>query len=183
MTDLRGFFKPNNSKFKSTYRAKKKKLKKGKNRDNYQKRRLLVLEHFILNEYATNVGVCFCIHNETGWSIPGSAKQYPRFISRYSKQLNRDSKRSYRKKWTTSEEFYNSKQWKELRYTALSLSEGKCNLCGATAHDGVQIHVDHIKPRSKHPELELDLDNLQVLCGDCNYGKSNYDDMDFRNRL
>jgi len=43
-----------------------------------------------------------------------------------------------------------------------------------------QIHVDHIKPRSKFPELELVFDNLQVLCDDCNIGKSNVDSTDFR---
>jgi 5-methylcytosine-specific restriction endonuclease McrA len=49
-------------------------------------------------------------------------------------------------------------------------------LCGATE----RIVVDHIKPRRKFPELELDLDNLQVLCNDCNMGKSNDDYTDFR---
>ena len=50
---------------------------------------------------------------------------------------------------------------------------GACQCCGATRSAGAQIHVDHIKPRSKYPELELDIENLQVLCGDCNLGKSN----------
>ncbi len=35
----------------------------------------------------------------------------------------------------------------------------------------VIINVDHIKPRHTFPELELDPDNLQVLCADCNLGK------------
>jgi len=42
------------------------------------------------------------------------------------------------------------------------------------------MHVDHIRPRSKSPSLELDPDNLQVLCKACNLGKSNLDDTDFR---
>ncbi len=52
---------------------------------------------------------------------------------------------------------------------------GGCQCCGAKASDGVQIHVDHIKPRSRYPELELCLDNLQVLCSDCNIGKGDWD--------
>ena len=40
--------------------------------------------------------------------------------------------------------------------------------------------VDHIKPRSRYPALELTLTNLQVLCNDCNMGKSNDDETDFR---
>ena len=47
---------------------------------------------------------------------------------------------------------------------------------GAKAGGGVVLHVDHIKPRSKFPELELSLDNTQVLCADCNLGKGAWDD-------
>jgi len=43
-----------------------------------------------------------------------------------------------------------------------------------------RIVVDHIKPRSKFPELELVFDNCQVLCNSCNMGKSNNDYTDFR---
>ena len=54
----------------------------------------------------------------------------------------------------------------------LEKSNGKCSCCGRSQkHHGVVIHVDHIKPRSTHPELELVESNLQVLCEDCNMGK------------
>ena len=78
-------------------------------------------------------------------------------------------------------DFYKSDSWRILRYEALRLHGGKCQLCGATRADGVRIHVDHIKPRSKYPELALQLSNLQLLCEPCNMGKSNYDDTDWRN--
>jgi len=42
------------------------------------------------------------------------------------------------------------------------------------------LHVDHIKPRSKYPELSLTFSNLQILCEDCNFGKSNIDQTDWR---
>ena len=45
------------------------------------------------------------------------------------------------------------------------------------------IVVDHIKPRSKFPGMSLDLENLQVLCNDCNMGKSNDDFTDWRPRF
>lgn len=51
--------------------------------------------------------------------------------------------------------------------------------CGAMAPH-VTLVVDHIKPRSKFPELELKEDNLQLLCNSCNMGKSNKDETDFR---
>lgn len=80
-------------------------------------------------------------------------------------------------------EFFESSSWKDLRYRALVLHGGKCQCCGASSKDGKRIHVDHIKPRSKFPELALDITNLQVLCEDCNLGKSNTDDTDWRPKL
>ena len=52
-------------------------------------------------------------------------------------------------------------------------------VCGASGKQTV-LHVDHIKPRSKYPELALDPNNLQVLCKDCNLGKSNLYNTDWR---
>ena len=76
--------------------------------------------------------------------------------------------------------FYKSKEWRKLRYQTLLLHGPVCCLCGATRKDGVVLHVDHIKPRYQYPELELDIDNLQVLCEDCNMGKGGSDDTDWR---
>lgn len=81
---------------------------------------------------------------------------------------------------SAEESFYDSDAWRDLRYRALSRNDGKCELCGSSKYDGAILHVDHIKPRSSHPELELSLDNLQVLCADCNLGKSNRSTRDWR---
>jgi 5-methylcytosine-specific restriction endonuclease McrA len=72
------------------------------------------------------------------------------------------------------------KKWFDLRYEVLKESDGKCVLCGASAKDGAKLQVDHIKPKSKHPELMFEKSNLQVLCAPCNLGKSNKDDTDWR---
>jgi hypothetical protein len=77
--------------------------------------------------------------------------------------------------WNDS--FFDSREWKELRYKAIKLHGRKCMACGQT--DGI-FHVDHIKPRSKFPELALVLSNLQVLCADCNLGKGAWDQTDWR---
>lgn len=76
--------------------------------------------------------------------------------------------------------FYESDQWRAIRYQALRLHGGCCQCCGRRPNGNNPLHVDHIKPRSKHPELELQLSNLQVLCADCNLGKSNRDQTDWR---
>ena len=88
-----------------------------------------------------------------------------------------------RKKYLTTcgISFYDSKEWKRLRYRVLKKYGACCMCCGKNYKDDrVKIHVDHIKPRSKHPHLELDFENLQILCEDCNIGKSNLDDTDWR---
>ena len=84
------------------------------------------------------------------------------------------------KKPATGDGFYMTREWRELRYKALVINGAKCQCCGATRNDGVRLHVDHIKPRSKFQKLQLELSNLQVLCEDCNLGKSNKDSTDWR---
>lgn len=76
--------------------------------------------------------------------------------------------------------FYGTREWKEARYLALVRSGGRCLCCGADRFSGAILDVDHIKPRSKYPELALNQDNLQVLCRDCNEGKGNRDQTDWR---
>ena len=74
-------------------------------------------------------------------------------------------------------EFYKTREWRDVRYKALVRFGKKCQACG---EKGGYIHVDHILPRSKHPDKELDIENLQVLCEACNIGKSNTDTTDWR---
>lgn len=76
--------------------------------------------------------------------------------------------------------FYDSTAWLELRYRALKLHGGHCQCCGNAPVPGNPLQVDHIKPRSRFPELELDLNNLQVLCKSCNVGKGAWDQTDWR---
>jgi len=78
-----------------------------------------------------------------------------------------------------SDEFLQSWAWTNLRYRVLKAYGRQCQCCGAKP-PAVVLHVDHIKPRSLYPELALEFDNLQVLCHDCNKGKSNKFEDDFR---
>lgn len=81
-----------------------------------------------------------------------------------------------------SDGFYESREWLELRYRVLQKAGGSCKLCGCRPTSDNPIQVDHIKPRSLHPELALVESNMQVLCRNCNVGKSNKDDTDWRFR-
>jgi 5-methylcytosine-specific restriction endonuclease McrA len=75
--------------------------------------------------------------------------------------------------------FYQSWEWKELRFKVLTEYGARCMLCGITSKEA-KICVDHIIPVSTNWELRLDQDNLQVLCDECNKGKSNKSTIDFR---
>jgi hypothetical protein len=77
-------------------------------------------------------------------------------------------------------EFLSSYQWRTLRMKVLTHYGPKCMCCGATPQTGAVMNIDHIKPRRTHPHLALDFENLQVLCHECNHGKSNWDTTDWR---
>lgn len=99
------------------------------------------------------------------------------------KNKNRGKNKAKRIKVTKSDSscFYRSREWLELRVRVLEKYECKCMMCGRSPkNDGIVIHVDHIKPRSKFPELSLTFDNLQLLCAACNKGKSNKYSTDWR---
>jgi hypothetical protein len=76
--------------------------------------------------------------------------------------------------------FLQSYEWRKLRMEAIKKYGARCQCCGSTPKEGISINVDHIKPRRKHPELALDINNLQILCGPCNHGKGNWDMTDWR---
>lgn len=130
------------------------------------------------------------IAEETGWARPSKKDREDYFFKYYSYKFGADAKAGRlpalvkkRQDFVSipSRTFYQSAEWISLRYQALKKSRGCCECCGATPlSSGKPLHVDHIKPRSKHPHLALELANLQVLCADCNIGKSNKDDTDWR---
>ena len=79
--------------------------------------------------------------------------------SEAAKNYKVDEKRAERSKMNSS-----------LRYDVLRRDGFKCQLCGRSAGDGIQLEVDHIKPISKGGKTERS--NLRTLCRDCNRGKS-----------
>lgn len=75
--------------------------------------------------------------------------------------------------------FYSTGRWRRLRYRVFLEQGNVCACCGATK---CELHVDHIKPRSKYPQLQWDINNLQVLCRDCNFAKGAWNERDWRDR-
>lgn len=138
--------------------------------------------------------VAEAISRFTNRRVPSTKKQRRRYIARFildgcpglgdgspilppappPKKVKKTSKAEFNA-------FYFTREWRTLRYEALRRHGAACQCCGATAiTSGRPMHVDHIKPRSKFPHLELSLSNLQVLCEDCNMGKGGRDQTDWR---
>lgn len=149
-------------------------------RENKIQPRDFAISFFRRFKQTDNIALCELIIDLTGWDRPDNNGQRHAMLKRFAREASCYERPTNRK---TDKDFYNSSAWKTLRYIALKNTDGRCECCGATAQDGVKIHVDHIKPRSLHPDLELDLENMQILCGDCNVGKSNLDDTDWRIRM
>ncbi|MEX2286954.1 MAG: HNH endonuclease [Planctomycetaceae bacterium] len=62
--------------------------------------------------------------------------------------------------------------WRQ-RALVLMRDGNTCRMCGARPEHGARLHVDHVVPWSKGGETVLD--NLQVLCAQCNIGKHDVD--------
>ena len=119
--------------------------------------------------------------NHYGLEITASKKNAAEII-----RLVKESKVSAPPKNTKKKEpkidlndFYKTWEWKKARYNALKNYGAKCQCCGATGQQS-RIVVDHIKPIRFHWDLRCDQNNLQVLCNDCNMGKSYQDQTDWR---
>jgi len=110
---------------------------------------------------------------------PVKSDKKPKKAKKSNSSYNWNQKPKHRAS-PTNDKFYLSQNWRELRYLVFKNCDGRCMCCGASAKDGVRIHADHIKPRSIYPEPELEITNVQVLCEDCNVGKSNWDVTDWR---
>ena len=86
-------------------------------------------------------------------------------------------------KEVNSPEFLKSFEWRKLRMEVIKKYGAKCQCCGASPSTGAVINVDHIKPRRMFPGLAMDINNLQILCADCNHGKGSWDKTDWRRPL
>jgi len=130
---------------------------------------------FCLNENMKEIPVMFINNTNHVKKICGVC-----FHGTYINAEKESSKESYKEKVITAQHefrskkykdsFYNGKKWLSLRYDFLFSSKNKeCAICGSIKKP---FHVDHILPRSKYPELEYKIENLQILCAECNLGKS-----------
>jgi 5-methylcytosine-specific restriction endonuclease McrA len=80
----------------------------------------------------------------------------------------------------TADPFLYTQAWRDLRKLAAERYGMVCCKCGRDGSRKFPINFDHIKPRKFFPELALDIENLQPLCGSCNKAKGNKHQTDYR---
>ncbi|MGY0692975.1 HNH endonuclease [Virgibacillus sp. FSP13] len=74
----------------------------------------------------------------------------------------------------TYKRFYDTKEWKSLRYQAMLRDGFCCVMCGREARIG-----DHIIPTKVRWDLRLDMDNIQSLCFECHNIKTAKDEQEY----
>lgn len=88
--------------------------------------------------------------------------------------------RSSSRRLAPDSQFFRTREWDVLRRQVLLTYGLECMKCKTK---DAEMHVDHIKPRSKYPELAMEFSNLQVLCRECNFAKWNHDETDYRSEV
>jgi len=75
------------------------------------------------------------------------------------------------------ENIYQSPRWADIKKVIYSLYDFKCM---KFSNNQNEMHVDHICPVSKYPAMKWSINNLQLLCKNCNMEKSNVNENDYR---
>jgi 5-methylcytosine-specific restriction endonuclease McrA len=76
-----------------------------------------------------------------------------------------------KKKIEEAQLFYSSPEWVKLREQVIKEEGRVCAQCGRKIKNDNDVTVDHIRPRTKYPQLALSRENLRVLCRQCNSRK------------
>ena len=66
------------------------------------------------------------------------------------------------------EQAFRDAVWRRDRRKDIIVECAYCARCPVFVRRGVNGEVDHIKPRSTHPELAFDPSNGRIVCFDCN---------------
>ncbi len=101
------------------------------------------------------------------------------YMRNIAKPLGLKSYRHYigkkrRKNKRYQRSIYGNKLRNLYKYKKILLQySDSCGICKIKFQQGEVITVDHIKPKSKYPELVYDINNMQLAHKECNELKSN----------
>lgn len=74
------------------------------------------------------------------------------------------------KTYKECKDFYKSPEWRALRLQVIERNNNRCSCCNLNLSlmPSQYTKVDHMLPLRYHWDRRLDINHLQVLCGDCN---------------
>lgn len=74
--------------------------------------------------------------------------------------------RKYDQARQSDKNFYSSRAWLSVRELKLR-QQPLCEQCERAGRTTLAVHVHHMRPRKTHPELALNIGNLESLCIPC----------------
>lgn len=86
-----------------------------------------------------------------------------------SKSRRERHRKQQKRERVQSKGFFDSDDWRALRYKFLEMRGKECMHCGQTSGS---MYVSHLQHRNKRPDLALSFDNVQILCKICDLGKT-----------
>ena len=111
-----------------------------------------------------------CLRIEKTYISPKGRNRYSNYLDFHYDDIVRHYEAAKRRAfYRESAKYQRDLMTDSLRYDILKRDGFRCVICGATAQDGVKLHVDHILPVSKGGKTEPS--NLRTLCDRCNMGK------------
>lgn len=96
-----------------------------------------------------------------------------RKVREHTELFLREHLKDYEAEQLEYQRFYHTDEWRRLRALVIARDGSRCASCRRPIRREEDLTVDHVKPRSRYPELALNPDNLQVLCRRCNSAKGN----------
>lgn len=117
-------------------------------------------------------------HLMAGGNSPLRREVYDRQFTATTKARTVELAEERRRRQEEEETFYSSPEWAQLRALVIKEEGQVCAECHKRIKNDEDVTVDHIRPRSKYPDLALRRENLRVLCRSCNSAKSDKDMID-----
>ena len=135
-----------------------------------ERNRFLKIENRICKDIMRSPQRDATIYVYCDYTSPKGNKQYRKsFTLNYSNLLYVYSEIHRKEMMRAHIQMERAKMSDKIRYQVLLRDGERCVICGASAKDGITLHIDHIKPLAKGGKTEMS--NLRTLCERCNLGK------------
>jgi|SRR5690625_218168 len=108
-------------------------------------------------------------------------KEFISIAETYCKDHDNHNNKVYEQIRTSTEEgrkykrFYDTKEWRTLRYQTLLNAGFICEICGVRE----ATIGDHVIPTKVRWDLRLDKNNVQAVCSECHNKKTEEDKMEY----